>query len=316
MVKTRNFLLYDELTLTSYSGMLTVEPLPLIPSGRAVQFVLPDAGQAKEIYTLFDGELAGPFRNGSQMSTPIKLWESLVPRPHNSLVAVVDLRPTNLNNNWLPMQPLCFAVNFDHGETGQLHSSPRMQGRIRCRHPRQLVEAWLSGLISQPEEAVACALTTAAADLLPSWAANRLATCAPAQATSVLASGTHELAHAISTRAQQALPWMQVLDLMIELPVDNIDQLTQTANRPFEIGLQTRQKVMDAILSVYTRDTFSPQIAQILLGYAQANPGITEAELIVVSEKLLSLTQKFSPQQILSTSIQLGLLPPSTGQNP
>lgn len=316
MVKTRNFLLYDELTLISYGGMITVDTLPIIPNGRTVQFVLPDAGQAKEIYTLFDGELSGPFRNGSQMNTPMKLWENLVPRPHNSLVAVVDLRPINLNEDWLPVQSLCFAVNFDHGETGQMHSSPRMQARIRCRHPRQLVEAWLSGLISQPEEAAARALTTAAADLLPSWAANRLAACAPAQAAGVLASGAQELARAISNRAQQALPWMQVLDLMIELPVDNIDELTQTANRPFEIGLQTRQKVMDAILSVYTRDTFSPQIAQILLGYAQANPGVTEADLIAVSKKLLSLSQQFSPQQILSTSIQMGLLPPSAGQKP
>lgn len=316
MVETKKYLLYDELFLPSSGGMLTIDFLPPIPSGRTVQFRLPGGGAGWEIYTLLDGELSGPFCNGSRLDTPVRRWEKLVARPHESLVLVVDLHPFSFTADQLNLPPLCLAVDFAHGEVGQLHLSPRLAVSIRCRHPRQLVQDWISGLFFSPEEEAAHAFADAAAELLPRMAAEQLATRSPAQAAGSLAAAAPEIARAITARAKQALPWMEVTRCALDLPVTNIDEITQKVNRPFEIGLETRKKVMDAVLAVYTRETFSPQIAQVLLGYAQANPGATEAELTGISQKLLGLSQQFSPQQILATSVQMGLIPPPTSGKP
>lgn len=309
MANNSRHLLYDEIMLRSDGGILTEQPLPTIYRGRAVLFLFADGVvTGREIFTCFDGEICGPIPNGSRLETPIPQWERLLARPHSSHAFVVSLRPVTVGELAVPVSP--FPVTFDDGQVGMLQVDCRLRALIRCRSPRRLVEDYRQGAFSTPEEEGIWALRAAAQELLPSLGEYvRVASPMDAvgQVDGALAA---DLARRIARRAEELAPWMGVSSPDLTLAVTNVDTILQQANRSYELSAAVRQKLIDATLTVYTRDTFSPQIARVLAGYVQANPGVSEGELVQLCGKLKALSQHNSPQQIFTTAVSLGLIPP------
>lgn len=303
-------LLYDEIILRADGGMLTEQALPTIYQGRAVQFLFADGVHTgREIYTRFDGVLSGPIRNGSRLETPVSQWERLVSRPHLAEALVVDRRPVPVGELAVPVSP--FPVHFDDGQVGVLHLDCRFRAMLQCRDPRGMLDAYERGDFCSPEEEGSWALRTAAQEVLPSLG-ELLRAVPPMEAVGrVDGALAVDLARRIAARAEGLIPWMGVRSPELTLSVTNVDLLTQQSNRGYELAMEVRQKLIDAVLTVYTKDTFSPQIAQVLSGYVRCNPGISEEELVQLCGKLKSLSQHYSPQQILTTAVGLGLIPPA-----
>ena len=301
-------LLDDELVLRADGGMLTEQPLPTIYRGRTIQFLFADGVAAgREIFTCFDGALCGPVPNGSRLNTPVAQWERLASRPHTAMALVVDRRPVPAEELAVPLN---LPVAFGDGQAGLLQVDCRLQALLQCRETRPMAEEYLRGAFHRPEEAANRALRTAAQELLPTLK-DQLRGLNPmdavGRADSTLAVG---LARRIARRAEELLPWLGVCYPALTLTVTNGDIILRQANRGYELSVEMRQKLVEALLAVYTSDTFPAPIAGVLSGYVQANPGVSEGELVQLCTKLKALSQRNSPQQIFTTAVNLGLIPP------
>lgn len=297
-------MLYDRFDFYP-SGVLGVLPIETPWDGRRIYLELPPDAQYR-LFTVIDGNLT-EFSNGSPMETPRSGVERFVRFPHSTRVIAVRLGGFALPDAVLDLNPI--PVRLSSGEIAAVRLHCELHAGLWVSDPELLAESFVSGELSgDPESAAFEEVKLALREAIVHSAASHFRGSTAERALSTLDELSLELKPEVEDRLRAVLPWARLARFESRLVADNAEELRRAANRLFELDLENRRKLLDAVLTVYADHTVPAQIGTILAAYLQSNPGASGADVIAVCGNLKTLCERSSPERLLAAAQSNGFL--------
>lgn len=299
----KKHLSYDEITLNAANGILTENPMHYITDNRRVAFNFEDGvWNGRELYAMIDGQLSGPLKYGERMQTGVQPWEILVPMPHAGSLFVVDKHPQPLN---IEMQ-LEVPVRHPSGQMLKVDAAVRFTACIQCRDAEAMILEYIDGAFKRPEDDAEYTVRSAVQN-------------AVAEALNDLCGTTNEMADRLSQLRQNlgsqvaravrgTISWLNLKNPLAEVTVQNLAELLEQENREYEYRFALREKLVDACVKYFTKDTISEPAIALIQQYVSTNPGATQEELENFTKMVAKLGARCDPPEIMRLAQNAGIL--------
>ena len=287
-------LLYDCIPVTP-TGVLTSTFFAPSRDGRRIHVSnSDDTGRFRYFVQTTDGKLT-PFHSDSGMATGISWLESKF-LPQSCYLYSVNMSPFEAKA----------SATADAGFRNQLgkqvvaHISFNATAQVFITDPELLVDDYLYGDFSTPEQGAAQALTTAVY--------NELRMNYEGEALEANLHGVYQLGRDVSNRVADQIPlrWAEFRNIIITTRIENENEVVSTLNEYADWRKSMVDRAMDAMLAVYQRPVFSPELSNALVAYLQANPMCSNEQLMGIAGELHALGQKgYSTSDIVQVFYQL-----------
>lgn len=288
------------------NGIITEEVIPLGADGKRVFFNIPQP-LTKKIFTVINNEL-NSFDNGSKMETPVKGINRFCQLyPHEGNLIVIDTKPVDLALNEL----LEFPFHLDSKQMVMLKLNVDVNVTFGISDPEILAIRYLEGRVSDPCNLLKSSLKSTfkrvATEFLSSTQERNYHS--PLTFINQVKNMESDIADAIRTRIESEIPFIRLDDCQIDFRLINSDALLLAANDGYETRKEILKRFIEAVCESYKVSVFPSEMAQVLVAYVQTNPGgIDNDKLSSLCTNLIGLTKKATPDEMLQTAQQIGLL--------
>ena len=288
------------------NGIITEEVIPLGADGKRVFFNIAQP-LAKKLFMVIDNELHA-FDNGTKMETPVRGINRFCQLyPHEGNLIVIDTKPVSVSLN----DSLEFPFHLDSKQMVMLKLEADMNVTFGISDPELLAIRYCEGRVSDPCVLLKTTLKTTfkrvARELLS--ATQERLYHAPLTFIDQIQGMENDIADTIKSRISTELPFIRLDDCQIDFNLINGDALILAANDGFETRKMILGRFIEAVCESYKVSVFPAEMAQVLVAYVQANPGgIDNDKLSKLCTTLINLTKKATPDEMLQTAQQIGLL--------
>lgn len=296
---------YTSISIPYSDALLSVHPFTLPVDGRRIYFELPQGGLQQKLYTVIDN-CVSPFVNGNPMETPRRDLERFISLPHSSQLIVVR---ENIVRLWdFPVEITPVPVQFSSGERAMVHLSCEVHANVRVINAPTLVDDYLNAGIVSAEAEVAGHIKSAVQEVTRQLIAQEFRRVDAAEIASIIPELNNTIEQEVIGTVHHRLKWCQITALECPLILENVDELLTASNRLFELSIENKRKLLDAILTVYGQTPLPAEVGQILLPYLQSNPGISSADVLSLVSGIKKLSERASPDRLLLMAKNMGVI--------
>lgn len=286
-------LLYDCIPVTP-TGVLTSTFFSPSRDGRRIHISnSDDTGRYRYFVQTTDGRL-NSFHSDSGMATGIN-WLEAKFLPQSCYLYSVNVSPFEVKAS--AVADAGFRTQL--GKQVIAHISFSATAQVFITDSEAMVEDYLDGEFSTPEEGAAQALTTAVY--------NELRMNYEQDALEANLHGMYQLGSGVSRRVEAQIPlrWAEFRNIIITTRVENENEVVSTLNEYADWRKSMVDRAMDAMLAVYQRPVFSSEMSNALVAYLQANPMCSKEQLVGIVTELKALCQQgYSTDDVLQVFYQ------------
>lgn len=317
-------------------GILTTQTFQTPVNGRTVSFSLPEECDRCVIYLRSGTDYIGPYAvsGPSTVATNVRGLEMLRRSAYRSTAVVIDMREVLLPPISQTFAPI--AARLPSGETAAIRISGTITASIVVNDCRMLLRKYDSEGFAAVETYASHLLDT----VFHQHASRMLKQRFSGTITEDDISEVEQMAERIRTMALETLEpmlsgWLRLNSCRYTLQLHDTDQLMKKCNYDWEkqesrdsvrfeeemhtrraivdANIAIRQKTAEALLEVYRSEPIPREICQIIEGYVARFQDISPAELVGVCQELRKLSERSSPERVLS--IAKRLISPDGGQS-
>ena len=285
---------YDCISVTP-SGALTSTFFSPRRDGRRIHIINSDgSGRYRYFVQNTEGKLTS-FRSDSGMETGIGWLESKF-LPQSCYLYSVNMSPFEAKAS--AVADAGFRTQL--GKQVVAHISFNATAQVFITDPESMVEDFLYGDFSTPEDGAAQALTTAVY--------NELRMNYEHDALEANLHGVYQLGYEFSRRVEAQIPlrWAEFRNIIITTRVENESEVVSTLNEDADWRKSVIDRSMDALLAVYQRPVFSPEMSNAMVAYLNANPMCSQEQLVGIVTELKALCQQgYSTSDVVQVFYQL-----------
>lgn len=302
---------YDEVTVRAGSKMLSEDELPynITTNGRRVLFTLSNGVFAgREIYVVIDDQLQGPLSNGQPLDTGVDFWEHFLPMPHTGGIYVVDTKPFPVNFTDNLEVPVCQS----NGQVLSIKTSVTFACQTRCRDGRAMVEEYLAGTFSDPEQEGRYIIQQAVQQTVRSRMAAASLEGDAMRVHQELKQMELTMGDQICKAANSKVSWLRFSNASLQISISNLDELLTQLNRGFEMRVNAQQLaqqlLIEASIKYFDRDSISEPAMALLTRFVETNPGASEEQIEKMTNLVAQLGKRITPAEMLAFGVKAGLL--------
>ena len=301
-------MLFKEITLET-DGMVCARQFDLPGDGRRVLFdITPGGTFRKDIYIIVDGKFQDiAFVNGSRIQSPIVGMERLIPSPHEAFAVVVDRTEVPLEPIMLPLTKL--PVMFKGGKTGTIDVQGSVKAAVFPGDSQRLAHDYVDGVVSNPSETAAYCLKTAVIQAAATMIPRALNGGDPMAGVGMIQTMGIELAKHAAQAVERQLPWCHVSQTQVELTVVNMDLVVDNANFLLNLELETKRKVLEAIVAHFGTGPLSPEVGMVIKAFIEANPGVAGKGIDDFCQCIRKICECGGTEMLMRFAQQAGVYP-------
>lgn len=301
--------LFYESFYINTTGIITETKIPLSADGKVVHFDFDGNELTKKLFMVIDKKIT-PFDNNTKMETPVKGFNRLYQfTPHEGSLIAIDIGTVDMTVDSVSLATIPFTVNAK--QSLLLLVTPSINLSFGIYNPEQLAVYYCEGRVRNPMNNVKNAVTSAfnkAAKEIYSSAADRYRND-PMSFVGNLNDIADDMSEYIITYVNRELPWARIDGCTVNITASNTETIVSLVNEPYEITKAILERFVQAICDSYKTPVFPPEMAQVLGAYVSANPGgLTHENLEKICEKLVNISRRASPNEMLFTAKKIGLL--------
>lgn len=292
------------------TGIITETCIDLPSSGKTVHFnLMSEKKLTKRFFTVINGQIT-PFENNTKMETTVKGINRLYRfTPHEGNIIVIDIGSVDTYVNDVTIPDIPFSPNTNQSVLFSV--LPSIVLTFTVSDPEQLATAYCDGRVTDPLESVKAAVRGAFISTT-----TNIYLCEaerykydPVGFISNLTKVASDMSALITDYTHAMVPWIKIHGLNVSLSPTNSEAIINAANESYETVKSILKKFSDLICESYRTPICPPEISNILGAYISSNPGgITPDELESICKKLVILSKKASPEEMLSAYKKIGLL--------
>ena len=298
--------LYTQIPIQA-EGMVSATAFDLPGDGRKVFFdIYPGGSFRKKVYISVDGEFRpDAFANGTPMQTPVRGIERVFANGHDAYAIVVDRTEVHLPTIGLDVMDV--PVVFADGRSGTLKIRGELHASIFPEDPGLLASEFADGTTTDPENAAANCLKAAVMQDLLAEIEDAVSSRTPMDAVGLIPRVAFKLSGNAVDETQRRLPWCRVSACEVSLTVENLNEVISNTNVLPEFTMETKRKIVAALLDTFGADPLPAAVGQILSEYIKANPGLPGDEFHKLCSSTHALWKRNGIDGVNGLMLQLGM---------
>lgn len=276
-----------------------------IKNNTRVTFSIPGGTNQKRFFLVIDGIPNGPFENNSKVTTPVKNWDIISSKPHETQIAVVNLSKFTVPNIDLHLNDI--PVSLPNG-TGVLKLSGKIKDiSIKCINSNKMIQDYFNNCIDEPESEILFFLKDVASDIV-SKTISKLQFNDTYDIISKVNEYQTNIKNTIINLVKSKYPWVSI-QLNVALDTVNYNDIETRIKDHIKVTEDIKRDVRLTILDTYKNSGFNQEMANILVSYISNHPEITPEETVRIANQFKDLGNKFDPKDIIRICGQMNLLP-------